>query len=386
MVNLVGDRPRVVAPTVSRFATGAAPTGFAGAGPIRTPRPPQQQPAGGTSTPSPSSVVKIGKKFLDFSSGTPTLSTSVLAGAGDFAITAPSTLVTESLGLGATATAPLETGLTLNTSFTPTLGAELGVSAAEVEATAAAELASAPGVFSTALAGAGVGALIGAFNPLVEKQLGGSAGGAIGGAIGNIILPGIGGVIGGLLGSTIGGQFGAGPPVQASEFSLTFDSLGKPTVAEGEDPFGSKTLSESAGKQVAGSYGRFLEQLSEAGIDTSGIRVHGGFNDKIHDGFFVQTEQGTATGTEAFRFNTDEPETRLQAFKDVTKGVLANQGRLNENNTNIIDTLIETEPTVAEGAVTGVQVPVVAPRQETGEQSFSEFLEDFKRKQEEGAA
>ena len=149
---------------------------------------------------------------------------------------------------------------------------------------------------SGVLTGAGIGGLVGAFNPLA----GGSTAGSIGGSVGGAIAAGagfgpIGMAVGGFLGSSIGGIFGKKKPgVHASEFQT---GVLEGNNFSGATGFGTKRADKSQAQQVHSDFTGYLSDLAtKYNLDFTGSAFRGGFNDLYSGGWFLAAKNDLSKG------------------------------------------------------------------------------------------
>ena len=242
---------------------------------------------------------------------------------------------------------------------------------------------------SGVLGAAGLGAMGGSFlGKLGGNTTNGSLGGGAGAGIGMAMGGPVGAIAGGLLGGVAGGFLGPSkPPMVASEVLMNFknDPTGRAYISG--RTFGTKGADESQATRVSDDFGSYVAGLSDLGINAKGLKFHAGYNDKYEGGFFIKNKKNKNSKDtykeSTAHFKDGDPSSKYAAYQQVMIDSLREHNRLTP----------EIEKKIREYKPAGVNVgggqmmsgPVVSvPKKE--ESTFKDYVDNYRKKQTEGAA
>lgn len=184
------------------------------------------------------------------------------------------------------------------------------------------------------LSGAGEGGLAGSITGSLLGETGGqhpigsAIGGAIGGAIGSAVIPIpiLGGVIGGALGGAIGGLFGGGGVHHpADSFDTTATSQGGYSSNLG---LMSDNMDKTYAQNLSNAFTPYLQALNQAGINTQGVRIGGGYDTGtsfLFSGSSANPDDLGKAGTKQITFNPSDPQAAVGAFQQLATQIATQQ-------------------------------------------------------------
>lgn len=240
---------------------------------------------------------------------------------------------------------------------------------------------------SGVLTGAGIGGLVGSFNPLAKGSTVGQVGGMAGGAIGMAMGGPLGSAIGGFLGSSIGGIFGGKkkPGVKASEFQT---NVGKANDFAANTGWGSKGADKSQAQGVHTDFTTYLNDIgTKYGLDFSNSSFRGGYNDQHAGGFFLNAKVNGAGGSietdpsswQNYNFDPSS-EDKYKTYSQVAASMLASQGRMTKEISDALikDTQDRLSSAKIGGAGLGGKEPMIPNAQPSGKENFNDFLTRYR--------
>lgn len=205
-------------------------------------------------------------------------------------------------------------------------------------------------------AGAGIGGLVGTFNPLVKNKTGGQVGGAAGGAVGMAVGGPIGAGIGSFIGSTLGGLVGKKPPKPGASFEAVLDkdyNYTSPSLL-------AKHMGTEGPQAVSQEMSPYLKNLQSMGIKVPENTSVGTYFEQNGNGVLFYRNEGERTAdTKAnkINYNPNAPADKARAYRELS-AQLAKQGGANEEQLQSIQGFIPQGTQPSQGI--GVAAPQVA--------------------------
>jgi len=207
-----------------------------------------------------------------------------------------------------------------------------------------------------ALAGAGIGGLVGTFNPLVKNKTGGQVGGAVGGAIGMSVGGPIGSAVGGFIGSTLGGLVGGGKPHPGASYEAILDDKYDYTQPS--------TLAKHMGTegvtQISQEMSPYLKNLQYMGIKIPAETSVGTYIESSGNGVLFyrnKDERNADTKTNKITYDPNNNADRARAYNELSMQ-LAKQGGATPEQLQSLQSYIPEGTQASQGI--GVAAPNVA--------------------------
>lgn len=226
-------------------------------------------------------------------------------------------------------------------------------------------------------AGAGIGGLVGMFNPLAKGSTAGSIAGTVGGAIGSAFGP-IGSLAGGFIGSSLGGLLGGKKkPHPGSSFEAILDN-----DYNYQSPVSkSKHMGNESTDAVSKEMLPYLKNLQANGIKLpDAVNVGTYFNDSGTGTLFYRDKAEVDKGsiTNKIEFDPNDPVARDKAYKELATQ-LAKRGGASEEVLAKINQFTSAELTPASQGGGGLMTPRIEVKNLAKDKSWDSFMATYKQ-------